>query len=1155
MTESEGVLAEGLTTRPIEAFSGGVLAPSSKDVNPGSWVMRKDEDYVCQSLDQICKNREEVTTVAQLQDLLSAAAEKENSASRARLWVSLPLETLPSELPACMSIKSLRSQLENEGIIMSVLSYSGYSFSSEYLYVYKGIFRSVRAYEDLVGVTQKAIRSIDPSLDSEQEALFANYLVRKAAWTSQYFIDLVQKAVLEKTACECTAHKRFDFDFVRIYLGRYAGQLVATIRLENTVYFKDKDLSTEELQYFCVAYFNVPLETQLVQRFEDTVLSRASDRRQYLEIEEALAGPASSVRLFIVPPVAESLLDTSAFPEEGAAAEGFSLEEAEVLWAQYSAPSEHFRGGGTGGDLVGWGLDSYSVLGLQKAKPTADPENDLLPSPHAVPLPRSLALERVSMIACSARHTLLLTTLGSMYACGDNSEGALGLGDLIPRTTFTPVDWPAEKPKPRFIAVGAGVLGCHSMAIDGSGSLYGWGLSKAVGLGSVKPVLSPTVVPVRAWSLDFENAVDQCVWHVACGDAFTVCLTSLGTVFAWGQWAHGRLGLGPVPTVTAQRQRSKSPKLAKYQLSPMQVPGISTARQVSAGAAHVLCLLSSGHVLAWGNNILGQLGIGYNRTGMLKDCFSPVLVPGFGEAVYRRGGATARSPLSTWRSFLPKDPAESVEQSLAMDGPKAARVVCGSFHSVVMDAAGAVYSWGARGSPCLGHGDIGLDGPWGKRVSVLFSPHSTEPSAMVPHELLPWVGTWSRPRPIACLRGVHIRQIVCGDLSTAVLTSDRQVLLCGSGPVVPIFNPPTRWLDAEASEETEAGDDGEGKATAGAQTDKPSAEEPTTISGSLVSALRAPSSCWMRELSNRSVHYLSSSACHAFALLSHEVVVDHLTTEMFSRLVYTSARSPHVPPPSSGGSLSGDEQSDAELLQPTDQIPRILESRGLADCLVITSGYLFLAHKAFLAHRSPVLREMIILESSSDPLDDQMVQLLLPELTKDSGRAFHYFLYHDDLPAWSTGRTLVVHALQHVASTLRIPRLTLLCAQVLRGQLDEAPPRALTQHLGSLLGDPEFSDVKFIAEGRSIAAHRFVLEAKSEYFRTMFRSGMLEGSSGMAGRRQIIDVAVPGRQFVASEDAKCYIFSNVSYIPCPSRCLASPFSMYTQIASWAFCGC
>merc|ERR1719197_1552216 len=97
-------------------------------------------------------------------------------------------------------------------------------------------------------------------------------------------------------------------------------------------------------------------------------------------------------------------------------------------------------------------------------------------------MPKSLALEKIKMISCSPRHTLILSSIGNIYSCGENSEGALGLGDAAPRPSFELVMVPdttdRDRP-PSFIAVaaGSGTIGSHSMAIEEGGCLYSWGVA------------------------------------------------------------------------------------------------------------------------------------------------------------------------------------------------------------------------------------------------------------------------------------------------------------------------------------------------------------------------------------------------------------------------------------------------------------------------------------------------------------------------------------------------------------------------------------------------------------------------------------------------------------------------------------------------------
>jgi hypothetical protein len=77
-------------------------------------------------------------------------------------------------------------------------------------------------------------------------------------------------------------------------------------------------------------------------------------------------------------------------------------------------------------ELYGWGHNMYSSLGCGSTE-------EHISDPRPIPLSAFVPLERVRMIACSPRHTLLLTQMGSVFGCGDNTEGCLGLGDAIPR--------------------------------------------------------------------------------------------------------------------------------------------------------------------------------------------------------------------------------------------------------------------------------------------------------------------------------------------------------------------------------------------------------------------------------------------------------------------------------------------------------------------------------------------------------------------------------------------------------------------------------------------------------------------------------------------------------------------------------------------------
>ncbi|KAJ1459292.1 regulator of chromosome condensation 1/beta-lactamase-inhibitor protein II, partial [Pelagophyceae sp. CCMP2097] len=71
---------------------------------------------------------------------------------------------------------------------------------------------------------------------------------------------------------------------------------------------------------------------------------------------------------------------------------------------------------------------------------------------------------------------------------------------------------------------------------------------------------------------------------VACGLGHVLVLLEDGAVFAWGDGAHGRLGLGGLES----------------RATPAKVLGIAKIASVGCGAAHSLAVSESGAGFAWG---------------------------------------------------------------------------------------------------------------------------------------------------------------------------------------------------------------------------------------------------------------------------------------------------------------------------------------------------------------------------------------------------------------------------------------------------------------------------------------------------------------------------------------------------------------------------
>ncbi len=111
-----------------------------------------------------------------------------------------------------------------------------------------------------------------------------------------------------------------------------------------------------------------------------------------------------------------------------------------------------------------------------------------------------------------------------------------------------------------------------------------------------------------------------------------------GTVRAWGENSSGQIGDG-----TRQRK-----------LNPITVPGLTGVTQIAGSAEHMIALLSNGTVKTWGSNLSGELGIGTiarpHGEGCLTNCRSlvPITVPGLaGVVAVFAGGADDAALLDT----------------------------------------------------------------------------------------------------------------------------------------------------------------------------------------------------------------------------------------------------------------------------------------------------------------------------------------------------------------------------------------------------------------------------------------------------------------------------------------------------------------------------
>ncbi|WP_018215950.1 RCC1 domain-containing protein [Salinispora vitiensis] len=323
--------------------------------------------------------------------------------------------------------------------------------------------------------------------------------------------------------------------------------------------------------------------------------------------------PASLRGLFAVPLMVAIVLGIT------------SVGAAPVL-AQ-SAPSAAASPPGTG---LAWGDNADDQLG------DGTTTNSSTPVPVDLP-----AGTTITAVAAGQGHSLAVTSTGTMLAWGANSSGQLGDGTTTTSNTPVAVDLPADT---TITAVAAGDR--HSLALTSTGTVLAWGLNLTGQLGDGTTTSSNTPVSVNL-------PASTTITAVAAGNVHSLALTSTGTMLAWGANLTGQLGDGtttnsstPVAvdlpantTITAVAASSSGHSLAVTSTGTMlawganftgqlgdgtttnssipvavDLPANTTITAVAAGAGHSLAVTSTGTMLAWGGNGSGQLGDGSTTT-------------------------------------------------------------------------------------------------------------------------------------------------------------------------------------------------------------------------------------------------------------------------------------------------------------------------------------------------------------------------------------------------------------------------------------------------------------------------------------------------------------------------------------------------------------
>ena len=305
------------------------------------------------------------------------------------------------------------------------------------------------------------------------------------------------------------------------------------------------------------------------------------------------------------------------------------------------------------------------------------------------------------------RFVLVVKADGSVVGRGNNADGNAGETGPQGGMVRTPIAIPLPD-KARQVALGL----TSQYALLDDGTVVAWGQNTDGQLGNGPPGANgelgrypkPSAAPVRVTGLSDIVQIDA-------GQRHALALRSDGTVWAWGQREHGAIGDGEPKTLRALNA-----------IGPVKVPGLEGITQIATYLNHNLALRGDGHVMAWGSNKDGELGLGTRAIG-----WTPAEVTGLDRIVSIDAGSAADHGVSgavrddgtvwLWGSgtsammgngngnVSPDDPGGRVLSPATVKGiTSAKRIALGDGHVAVLLADGTLQAWGFNGVGQVGVG-------------------------------------------------------------------------------------------------------------------------------------------------------------------------------------------------------------------------------------------------------------------------------------------------------------------------------------------------------------------------------------------------------------------------------------------------------------------
>lgn len=179
---------------------------------------------------------------------------------------------------------------------------------------------------------------------------------------------------------------------------------------------------------------------------------------------------------------------------------------------------------------------------------------------------------------------------------------------------------------------------------------------------------------------------------------------------------------------------------------------------------------------------------------------------------------------------------------------------------------------------------------------------------------------------------------------------------------------------------------------------------------------------------------------------------------------------------------SYDEEKSLEMSEAVSE-------SSFIDCAIIVGHKKILCHKAILACRSSMFKD-IITRQTSHPSNFSVLNIFLTNVDFESAMAMIYYIYTDTLcvkhiPSPSRIRTLML-----TAEKYSVYRLSEMCRKILECGVSDRQdsifsPSTIAADFARMINNPIGADLRLLVSGKLIYAHRCVLASRSTFFSSM----------------------------------------------------------------------